>query len=143
VTSDGTLRVVALLAALYDPAGAGLICYEEPENGIYPQKLLDLLLVLRSLVTDVRAPGDFPLAQLLLTSHSPVVLSAVPAEQLVVFDWVTRIVPADGERSRVTRARQIRKAGLEPVPLDQVGRYMTEAERRTMIDLDEAAKILG
>jgi predicted ATPase len=36
VASDGTLRAAALLTAAYDPANSGLLCFEEPENGIYP-----------------------------------------------------------------------------------------------------------
>jgi len=144
IASDGTLRVLALLAALYDPVGGGLICFEEPENGIYPQKLRDLLQQLRSLVTNPRDDTQgYPMKQLLLTSHSPVLLSELPAEQLVIFDWVTRIVGATGERSRVTRARWIRAPQPEPVPLEEVGRYVSEAERDTMIGVDHARKLLA
>src|SRR5262249_6654117 len=104
IASDGALRVLALLAALDDPAGGGLICIEEPENGVYPQQLRDLGQQLRSLVTDPGETTTYPLRQLLLTSYSPVLLSALPAEQLAVFETVTRI--SHGERSRVTRARK-------------------------------------
>jgi predicted ATPase len=36
VVSDGTLRVLGLLTLLHDPKYGGLICFEEPENGIHP-----------------------------------------------------------------------------------------------------------
>ncbi|MEE3919971.1 AAA family ATPase [Micromonospora sp. BRA006-A] len=57
VAPDGTLRAIALLAALYDPRGAGLICFEEPENGIFPQRLAQFVRYLRSLVERALASG--------------------------------------------------------------------------------------
>jgi predicted ATPase len=51
VASDGTLRALALLAALYDPRDSGLICFEEPENGMYPGRLVTFLAHLRDRVT--------------------------------------------------------------------------------------------
>jgi len=78
----------------------------------------------------------YPLRQLLLTSYSPVLLSALPAEQLAVFERVTRI--SHGERSRVTRARKIRAAQPEPVPIEEVGLYVSEAAWNEMIGLDRA-----
>jgi predicted ATPase len=144
VASDGTLRVLALLAALYDHAGAGLICFEEPENGIYPQKLRDLMRLVVRFVTDFgdAAPADRPLKQLLVNSHSPVLLQALPADLLVVFDWVTRADPGTHALSRVTRARVVREKREVPLPLDEVGHYITEAERREMIGIDQAQELL-
>jgi predicted ATPase len=39
VVSDGTLRVLALLTLLHDPKHRGLVCFEEPENGVHPGRL--------------------------------------------------------------------------------------------------------
>jgi predicted ATPase len=144
ITSDGTLRALAILTALHDPEARGLICVEEPENGIYPQRLRVLLEALRNLVTNPRSDEfgpefDVPMIQLLISSHSPVVLRELPADQLTVFDWVTRI--AQGQRGRVTRARRIRAAQPEPVPIEEVGLYVSEAERDTMIGLDQAQEL--
>jgi len=81
VVSDGTLRVLALLTLLHDPRHRGLICFEEPENGVHPARLRQLVQCLRDMVT---VPGDeipvdnpAPLSQLLVNSHSPVVLAAL------------------------------------------------------------------
>lgn len=55
VLSDGTLRILALLTLLHDPAHRGLICFEEPENGVHPGRVRELVKQLRSMVTD---PAD-------------------------------------------------------------------------------------
>lgn len=90
VVSDGTLRVLALLTMLHDPHFRGFICFEEPENGIHPMRLKALIERLRQLVTDPRRAEDQgPLAQILMNSHSPVVLSALDDEQMVFADVVT------------------------------------------------------
>jgi predicted ATPase len=36
VLSDGTLRFLALIALAYAPQPPGLVCFEEPENGVHP-----------------------------------------------------------------------------------------------------------
>lgn len=45
--SDGTLRFMCLLAALYDPNPPSLLCIDEPENGLHPQLLRLLAGVLQ------------------------------------------------------------------------------------------------
>jgi predicted ATPase len=148
VASDGTLRVLALLAALYDPAHRGLICFEEPENGIYPQRLRELVRHLRRLVTDpARTVVDgAPLAQLIMSSHSPLMLITLDRQDLLIMDWIT--VPEDGEAggaSRVTRARQLQSVASNGTPpLDEVGLIVSEPERRAFaaISEEEAGQLL-
>lgn len=119
VASDGTLRLLALLAALYDPGHRGLICFEEPENGVYPQRLVEFIRFMRILV---REPFDYtnrnnpaPLGQLLVNSHSPLVLDALPPSDVVFLDTATMTVKGSAA-SRITRARRLRDDG-EHVPL--------------------------
>jgi predicted ATPase len=71
-----------------------LIGIEEPENGVYPGRLRALLSFLQETA---------PPPQILLTSHSPVVLAALRAapERLRFIDLVRR----DGQL--VTRARTV------------------------------------
>jgi predicted ATPase len=80
VISDGTLRVLALLTLLHDPTHRGLVCFEEPENGIHPLRLRALVEKLRFLVSHpsetVGSPIQ-PLSQIIMNSHSPVVLSCL------------------------------------------------------------------
>ncbi|HEX8696341.1 MAG TPA: AAA family ATPase [Longimicrobium sp.] len=110
VISDGTLRVLALLTMLHDPKHSGLVCFEEPENGIHPARLEALIDILRGMVTradlthyDERAA----LTQMLLNSHSPVVLSHLDGTEVVFADTVTVVDPASRTRSRKTRMRRI------------------------------------
>ncbi len=146
VASDGTLRVLALLATLYDPDHRGLVCFEEPENGIYPQRLRELVKHLRSLVTD---PGrehdehDEPLSQLVMSSHSPLLLLELDRSDIVVMDWVS--IPEGGTRaSRVSRVRRLQKSDQEKLEVEDVGTVVSEHERLALsaIRVDEAQKLL-
>lgn len=71
--SDGTLRFLALCILQEDPAFRGLVCIEEPENGIHPAKMEAMVQLLRDLTVDSnRETGvDNPLRQLLVATHSP------------------------------------------------------------------------
>ncbi|RAJ34565.1 putative ATPase [Kitasatospora sp. SolWspMP-SS2h] len=148
VASDGTLRVLALLATLYDPDYRGLVCFEEPENGIYPQRLRDLVGHLRELVTDPAASelddGE-PLSQLIMSSHSPLLLLTLQKEDIVVMDWVTRPERHnESVRSRVTRVRHLLPDEQHELPLGLVGTVVSEQERRAYpaIYADEARQLL-
>lgn len=101
LASDGTLRVLALLAAAFAPHGPKVICIEEPENGIYPRRLRDLLKILHER-TQPREGEPLP-PQIILTTHSPVAISALrSAPECIRFvDTVRR----NGQR--VTRVRKI------------------------------------
>jgi predicted ATPase len=127
VASDGTLRAIALLAALYDPRGAGLICFEEPENGIFPQRLAQFVRHLRNLVAraqENRASGGSPaLTQLILSSHSPAILRALRShydthlrDDVVFIDTAAKVSPGS-PKSRVTRVRRINSA-MQPSLLE-------------------------
>jgi predicted ATPase len=128
VASDGTLRAAALLTAAYDPANSGLLCFEEPENGIYPERLITLVRRLRSIVDralDRRASDPAaPVTQLLLSSHSPAMLRALgPAMadgvhgDVVFFAAVSRVGPGRS-RSHITQPRLISN-GERPSLVDQ------------------------
>ncbi len=68
--SDGTLRFLAMLAALLDEASAGLYFFEEIDNGIHPSRLH--LLV--DLIERQTGKGT---VQVITTTHSPELLSMV------------------------------------------------------------------
>ena len=73
VASDGTLRFLAVLAALLGPNRPGLYFFEEIDNGIHPSRLH--LLV--ELIEQQTAGGDI---QVITTTHSPQLLSMLSDE---------------------------------------------------------------
>lgn len=84
--SDGTLRFLALTVLELDPRTQGLICLEEPENGIHPERIPAMLRLLEDIPTDVREPvgPDNPLRQVIINTHSPAVVTQVPDDSLLV-----------------------------------------------------------
>ena len=73
--SDGTMKMLAYLAVLYDPEPPRFIGIEEPENFLHPRLLPEL-------AEECRAAAER--SQLLITSHSPFLLNAMRAEEVRV-----------------------------------------------------------
>jgi predicted ATPase len=84
--SDGSLRFLALSVLELDVTTQGLICLEEPENGIHPERIPAMLHLLQDIATDPDEPVDEtnPLRQVIVNTHSPVVVSEVPDNSLLV-----------------------------------------------------------
>ncbi len=84
--SDGTLRFLAFAVLNLDHQTKGLVCLEEPENGINPERIPAILKLLQSIATDVNEPVDIdnPLRQVIINTHSPAVVMQVPDDSLVV-----------------------------------------------------------
>jgi predicted ATPase len=84
--SDGTLRFLALSVLELDPETPGLICLEEPENGIHPDRIPAILQLLQDIATDPEEPADEtnPLRQVIVNTHSPSVVMAVPEQSVLV-----------------------------------------------------------
>ncbi len=82
--SDGTLRFLGLACIMEDNGYGRIICLEEPENGINPQKIDALVQLLEESATDTEFPvdEDNPLRQVMINTHSPVVVNSVPGESL-------------------------------------------------------------
>ncbi len=73
--SDGTLRLLALTLPAYLPDAKGIYMFEEPENGIHPQAIETVMDSLKS----------FYNGQVLITTHSPLILSLVKPEDILCF----------------------------------------------------------
>jgi predicted ATPase len=84
--SDGTLRLLALTLLAYIPSLEGVYLIEEPENGVHP----------RAVETMYQSLSNVYEAQVLLATHSPIILSLVEPAQLLCFakasDGATDIV---------------------------------------------------
>ncbi len=87
MVSDGTLRLTALTLLAYLPDLTGILLIEEPENGIHPMAVSAAYDSLSSLYG----------AQVLLASHSSVLLSASKRDEILCFGQdqhgATDIVP--------------------------------------------------
>jgi predicted ATPase len=142
VISDGTLRVMALLTLLADPRHRGVLCFEEPENGIHPARLTTLLKRLNRYVTNPHLDEEHrPLSQILMNSHSPVVLSAldeVRACQIHFADVVS--VSQKNEPIRYkTRIRPVRYCDGQGKVQDVSKRVTSFEVRRYLSTVDQGA----
>lgn len=73
VLSEGTLRILTLCILEYDNEFSGLLCFEEPENGINPQRVSTMLDLLTDLSSDF-SDEEAPLRQVIVNTHSPVLV---------------------------------------------------------------------
>jgi predicted ATPase len=77
--SDGTLRLLAFLTALYQKETPSIICFEELENGVHPWLLHKMMELLKIVSTD--GINGKPV-QVLITTHSPLLLNYVEPYQV-------------------------------------------------------------
>ncbi len=89
MASDGTLRLLALTIPAYVPDFKGICLIEEPENGIHPQ----------AVETVFKSLSNVYGAQVLLATHSPVILSVAEVDKVLCFkkteSGATDIVPGN------------------------------------------------
>jgi len=85
--SDGTLRFLALAVLALDPQFGGLLCMEEPENGIHPSRIPQMLRLVRSLSEGVEVDETeksvTPIRQLIINTHSPLVVAELRDDELL------------------------------------------------------------
>jgi predicted ATPase len=99
--SNGVRLILFFLSLAYHPTPPRLILLEEPENGVHPKRLVDVVKLLRALTQGVH--GDHP-AQVILTTHSPYLLDLLDlsTDQVLVFrredDGSRSAQPADAAR---------------------------------------------
>jgi len=96
--SEGTLRVLGLLALGGAKEPPSVIGFEEPENGIHPRRI-------RLIADYFNAHAGSGDTQIIITTHSPILPDLIPDESLFVFRKIkgeTKIVPFEtwGELSR-------------------------------------------
>jgi len=113
IISEGTLRVLGLCAIAVNPRGGSLIAFEEPENGVHPNRLELIADLLLSLAIRQKR-------QVIVTTHSPLLCDAVLKECRAEPENVdllrvgqdtngTRIVPLD-TGSPLFKDHEIRQA---------------------------------
>lgn len=101
--SDGTLRFLSLTALELDTKSGGVICLEEPENGIHPEKIGAMLRLLQDIATDPadQIGIDNPFRQVIINTHSPLVVQQTPEDSLVVAEYLEKI---DVKTKKITKA---------------------------------------
>ena len=102
--SDGTLRVLAIAAALLSAPEGATVVIEEVDNGVHPSRAKQLLKTMREQATNRNI-------RLLFSTHNPALMDALPDEALsdVVFCYRD---PVKGD-SRLVRLSDIQDyAGL-------------------------------
>jgi predicted ATPase len=76
--SDGVLLVLAYLTIMHLPQPPRVVLVEEPENGIHPGRLKDVLSILRELVSEQAK------TQIVLTTHSPYVVDLFQPDEVTL-----------------------------------------------------------
>jgi predicted ATPase len=102
--SDGTLRMLGMLTAMYQEPPRSLVALEEPESTIHPGAL--------GVLSDVLQEASLR-SQVIITTHSPDLISNFPADVLRVVekeDGVTRVGPVS-EAQRGAIAEKLFSAG--------------------------------
>ena len=100
--SDGTLRVLAIAAALLSVPEGSLVVIEEIDNGVHPARA-------RALLQSIRSTSRTRSLRVLLTTHNPALLDAIP-DDAVPDVVVCYRDPSDGG------SRLVRLSDLEQYP---------------------------
>jgi predicted ATPase len=153
VLSDGTLRMLALITLKYDPTHRGVLCFEEPENGVHPYRLERIAETLSEFATDFSDPAqaDFPLRQFLCNTHSPVFISHPPILASILFAYpiLRSGAEAGAMPERVTRMAPVQAGSPQmrfAMPITEAERAYTIEEVKRFLDsadLGEARGLLG
>jgi predicted ATPase len=99
--SDGTLRVLAVAAALLSAPRGSMVVIEEIDNGVHPSRAQIMMNGIRRLATQRGL-------RVLLTTHNPALMDALPDEALG--DVVFCFRDPEGGHSRLVRLADLERA---------------------------------
>ncbi len=99
--SDGAILFLGLLALAFLPEPPNLLLVEEPENGIYPKRLAEVVQLLKSMI---RKSDATRLPQIIMSTHSPYLVSFFEPDE------VTFLTRPTGDPVAPVRARPLRDA---------------------------------
>lgn len=161
--SDGCLRFLALAVLGLDPDKPGLICVEEPENGVHPERIPAVLQLLADLAVDAERPvgPKNPLCQVVVNTHSPAVVAQVTEGSLLVAlarededDFQGRFQKVEFHPLPGTWRAEA-PGSLEPVPFARLLAYLNPAlpqdflsyphrdrRRRRVVDRDDVRQMM-
>ncbi len=137
VLSDGTLRLLAFATLRNDPRATGILCIEEPENGVEPLYLNKIARLLKEMVTDFHEPEQSePLRQVICNTHSSLLVSQPEVIDSLLFTFVpAQIQGKNSPALRVTRMAAVatpvtvieskdEKRPVEAFTIDMVRKYL-------------------
>lgn len=118
--SDGMLLILAYLTILHLPQPPRVLLVEEPENGIHPARLKEVLSILRDLIHSQQH------TQIVLTTHSPYVVDLFKPEEVT-------LCFKDEEGAVQTRRLSKSKAVREQIDVFTLGEIWTgDGDERLM-----------
>ena len=127
VLSEGTLRMLALCILEQDDKHTGLLCFEEPENGIHPFRIKTMVDLLKDLSTDF-ADSEMPLRQVIVNTHSPLLVNTIHKHwmkdiyvSLHFAEMRTRIREINGkkQKTKFTTILPVAKDGQLSLPISE------------------------
>ena len=145
VLSEGTLRLLTLCVLLYDDEFSGLLCFEEPENGIHPHRMKAMAELLQQLSLSFDDNGD-ALRQVIVNTHSPILLRCLADNKLEtpenVSIWFSRLVSHNQinngkrERLRISRITPLKKSFQISSTFSPVENQLTIADAMNFLNQD-------
>jgi len=150
------LRLLALCILEYDVKYTGLLCFEEPENGIHPFRIGPTTQLLKDLSSGF-SDNEGLLRQVIVNTHSPVLISSLVgwSDDHNVSVWLSRqntLIKEMGEKKiklRVTRITPIQKISgsvkqlllpfsnefEQKLTLDEIEKYLMTADAEKAINV--------
>lgn len=135
--SDGTLRFLGLAILEEDNQYGGVICLEEPENGINPKKIETMVELLEDMTTDTdyEVDEDNPLRQVIINSHSPIVVNTVSSESLYLIKEKEAYLETFGRKVRYSSFSALKNTWktnnhlVDVTSLGEIISYLEQSER--------------
>lgn len=149
VLSEGTLRILTLCILAYDEKHTGLLCFEEPENGIHPFRIKAMLNLLKNLSANFEN-SEQSLRQVIINTHSPVLVSDLKQwkDDKNVSIWLTqlntRITDIDGKRlkMKISKALPVLKETQGSISFSKQEQKLTLAEVTKFLETVDTEAIL-
>ncbi len=118
--SDGAVLLLAFLALTFSPKPPDVILIEEPENGLHPQRLIEVAKLLREFTErEQNAP------QIILTTHSPLLLSEFQPEEVTL---MRRMEDGSAKAYPLRNAKHIHERMKDKSQLGELWYYLSEDE---------------
>lgn len=143
VLSEGTLRILTLCVLWEDSKHNGLLCFEEPENGVHPFRIKAMVNLLRDLSTDF-SDGEMPLRQVIINTHSTIFIKEMENHRIsdkcvtiALAQMVNRIITINKERKMIMASK------MTPVPNSTIHPSIPFSESEKKISMNMLYDIMN